>query len=455
VERAVLPAAFDFDFDCASAGTRTLMRKQKQSLNLRGKGARSIRSSNMASRVVSVVFVIAAILVEIFSPLAARAQTGCLTGSVVDNAGQPVEGIRITMGDNVWTTAQISPEPKSDESGRFRIEGIPPGTYKANAFNDQLGYPGIWWPVRDVAIAASFLCANIAFDVRSRAAKLKLTVTDAATDQPVHDIVLDVFPGDKPGLWLPVEPLLSYGLPPQVPSLTKVRIVVTAKGYSSAEFNFPSLAPGQMHEIIAKLSPKGLGCITGVAIDENYSPVTQATISPRFMSAGYGGGLTPVKTDANGKFTFDNLRPGDYTLWPEKQSDGFSGNWSGWRGQVELQKVTVTPEGACEDVTVNMGARGAVMKVRAMDSATHEYLTNMQVILRNALGKPEDPPQTASIFGAPREFLVPSRAVFTLQVFAPGYKNSEPIQVGPLSPGEKQDMTVPVGRQASAASSAP
>ena len=143
MERAVLPAAFDFDFDCASAGTRTLMRKQKQSLNLRGKGARSIRSSNMASRVVSVVFVIAAILVEIFSPLAARAQTGCLTGSVVDNAGQPVEGIRITMGDNVWTTAQISPEPKSDESGRFRIEDIPPGTYKANAFNDQLGYPGI------------------------------------------------------------------------------------------------------------------------------------------------------------------------------------------------------------------------------------------------------------------------------------------------------------------------
>ncbi|MGD0759193.1 MAG: carboxypeptidase-like regulatory domain-containing protein [Candidatus Sulfotelmatobacter sp.] len=397
----------------------------------------------MSSRLVAAAFVI----VAIFSSLTARAQTGCLTGSVVDNAGEPVEGIRITMGDNVWTTAQISPEPKSDESGQFRIEGIPPGTYKANAFNDQLGYPGIWWPVRDVSITATSVCANITFNVRSRAAKLKLTVTDAATSKPVHDIVLDVFPGDKPGLWLPVEPLLSYGLPPQVPSLTRLRIVVAAKGYSSAVFTFPSLAAGETHEIIAKLSPKGLGCITGIAIDENYSPVMAATISPRFMSAGYGGGLAPAKTDADGKFAFDNLRPGDYTLWPEKESDGFSGNWSGWRGQVELQKVTVTPGAACEDVTINMGARGALMKVRAMDGATHEYLTDMQVILRN-LG---DPPQTASIFGAPREFLVPSRTVFTLQVLAPGYKNSERIQVEPLSPGEKQELTVPMRRETAAA----
>ena len=404
----------------------------------------------MPSRLVSATFVIAVIYVAIF-PLLAGAQTGCLTGSVVDNAGQPVEGIRITMGDNVWTTAQISPEPKSDESGQFRIEGIPPGTYKANAFNDQLGYPGIWWPVRDVSIAASSLCANITFNVHSQAAKLKLTVTDASTNKPVHDIVLDIFPGDKPGLWLPVEPLLSYGLPPQVPSLTKLRIVVAAKGYSSAEFKFPSLAPGETREIIAKLSPKGLGCITGTAIDENYSPVVAATISPRFMSAGYGGGLTPVKTDANGKFTFDNLRPGDYTLWPEKESDGFSGNWSGWRGQVELQKVTVTPGGACGEVTINMGARGAVMKVRAMDAATHEYLMDMQVILRN-LG---DPPQTASIFGAPREFLVPSRTVFTLQVIAPGYKNSERLQVEPLSPGEKQELTVPLRRETSVTPTGP
>jgi hypothetical protein len=131
--------------------------------------------------------------VTVFSPLAVRAQTGCLSGIVADNTGEPVKGIRITVGNDIWTTAQTFPEPRSDESGQFTIEGIPPGNYKANAFNDQLGYPGIWWPERDVSIAASFLCTNITFNVRSRAAKLKLVVTDATTNKPIPNILLQVF----------------------------------------------------------------------------------------------------------------------------------------------------------------------------------------------------------------------------------------------------------------------
>jgi hypothetical protein len=51
-----------------------------------------MRSSNMASRLLSITFAV----VTVFSPLAARAQAGCLSGSVVDNAGQPVNGIRVS-----------------------------------------------------------------------------------------------------------------------------------------------------------------------------------------------------------------------------------------------------------------------------------------------------------------------------------------------------------------------
>jgi len=409
----------------------------------------------MASRLVSVASVIAAMLVAIFSPLGARAQTGCLAGSVVDGTGRPVEGIRVTLGDNVWTTAQISPEPRSDQAGQFRIEGIPPGNYNANAFNDQLGYPGIWWPDRDVSIGASSICTNITFNVRRRTAKLKLTVTDAATSKPIHDILLDVFPGDKPGLWLPVEPLLSYGLPPQVPSLTKLRIVVTAKGYSSSEFAFASLAPGATQEIVTTLSPRRMGCIAGVAVDDGFAPVAEAKIYPQFMgTVTRGNAPTPATADDSGKFTLDNLQPGSYTLRAEKDSDGFSGFWSGWQGQVELQKVTVTPGGACREITINMGARGAVLRVHAMDALTHEPLMTITVSFHN----PENPRQGGSIIIGPRQYdelPIPSRTNVIIRVRAQGYQPSDPIMIDPLSPGEKQDLTVPLLRETSAASTGP
>jgi len=397
----------------------------------------------MAGRLISI-----ACLAVIVWPLAARSQTGCLSGRVVDNTGQPVKGIRITVGDGTWTTGQISPEPRSDEAGEFEIDGIPPGNYKANAFDDALGYPGIWWPLRDVSITGSSLCTNITF-VRSRSAKLKLAVTDAVTNQPIPNILLDVFPGERNGLWLQVEPLLSYGLMPQVPSLVKIRLVVTAKGYSSTEFTFPSLAPGETRQIVAKLTPKRLGCISGVAVDENDSPVAEAKISPRFMGSGYAGDVSPVNTDSDGKFSLDNLRPGEYVLWPEKELDGFSSNWSGWNGQVALPRVTVTPGGACQELTVNMGARGAVVRVRAVDAATHEPLPDIMVNFRN----PENTRQGGTISGEPREvheFLVPSRVGVSIQVRASGYQPSDPVQIGPLSPGEKQDLTVSLRRETGA-----
>jgi hypothetical protein len=48
-------------------------------------------------------FAVVVLAATVFLTLDAHAQTGCLSGNVVDNAGAPVPGIRITIGDNVWT----------------------------------------------------------------------------------------------------------------------------------------------------------------------------------------------------------------------------------------------------------------------------------------------------------------------------------------------------------------
>jgi hypothetical protein len=405
----------------------------------------------MATRFLGIALVTA----TVFSPPAARSQTGCLSGSVVDNNGQLLKGISVGLVEHTWRGDQLPvAQGMTDESGRFEIDGIPPGAYQASAANDALGYSGMWMRSRDVSIAASAICTRVTFNVGPPVAKLRLTVADAVSNRPIPGILLEVFPGDRGGLWLPAGELTKAGGVPKVPSLTKLRIVVTARGYSSSEFTFPSLAPGETREIVTKLSPRSLGCIRGIAVDDSFAPVGAATIDPRFMGRGYAGDVAPGQSDDAGKFTIDNVRPGEYVIYPEKESDGFSHNWSGWRGQVELQRVTVTAGGACEEVKINMGPRGALLRVRAMDGATHQPLPDIIVNFRN----PENTRQGGAIIGEPREvheLLVPSRANVIIQVQASGYRPSEPEQVGPLAPGEKLDLTVSLQRQTSSAPGRP
>jgi hypothetical protein len=81
-----------------------------------------------------------------------------------------------------------------------------------------------------------------------------------------------------------------------------------------------------------------------------------------------------------------------------------------------------------------------------MDAATHEPLPDIMVNFRN----PENTRQGGTISGEPREvheFLVPSRVGVSIQVRASGYQPSDPVQIGPLSPGEKQDLTVALRRE--------
>jgi len=71
-----------------------------------------------------------------------------------------------------------------------------------------------------------------------------------------------------------------------------------------------------------------------------------------------------------------------------------------------------------------------------MNGATHEYLSEFQVTLRNA----QDAHQAISIFRQ-QEVQVPSREPFTIEIRAAGYHHSEPLLLGPLASGAKQTLT--------------
>jgi hypothetical protein len=72
--------------------------------------------------------------------LGRRAQTFIATGRVVDESGQPVPNIRIAASALMTGVNRIGGfgvgASTSDEHGRFRLDGLPPGRYAAFPFND-------------------------------------------------------------------------------------------------------------------------------------------------------------------------------------------------------------------------------------------------------------------------------------------------------------------------------
>ena len=385
----------------------------------------------------------------VFLSLSAHSQTGCVSGVVIDYLGQPIKGMRVGVAQHTWNGGQQpAGSAVTDESGAFEIDDIPPGNYELGASNDALGYPGKL-PLRQVIVTASVPCTTITYNAGPRAANLKFTVRDAVSHKPVTDLTVHVSAAGQQGSWLPIGEWARAGItePPQVASLAKLRIEIAARGYSPTTIDVPALKPGEIRELVAQIHPKNLGCITGTAIDDSFAPVKSATIDPRFLGDTYAGDQTPVQTDERGRFRADALRPGDYDLYPENEADGFSRLWVGWLNQPALPKllrVTIPTTSVCENVTVNMGPRGAWMNVIAIDADTQEPLSSLVVTFMNS----EHSRQGGSVaLAEPKEVLVPSHARFTVQVRAEGYRASKPVQIEQLIPGERKTLTVPLRRE--------
>ena len=234
--------------------------------------------------------------------------------------------------------------------------------------------------------------------------------------------------------------------PLRVPSLAKLQVEITARGYSPSIRDLPTLRPDEMHELVTSLQREYLGYITGTVTDDSFVPVEGAKVDPR-RNPYAGDGDSTVQTDKKGTFRADRLRPGDYDLYLENEAAGFSLLWIGWLNQPELPKlvrVTVPATGVCKNVTLDMGPRGASLDIVAIDASTRESLSKLIVTVNNS----EHSRQGGSAYLVePREVLVPSHAKFTVQVQADGYRASEPVRIQPLIPGEKKELTIPLRRQ--------
>ena len=129
-------------------------------------------------------------------------QTGTVTGTVRNPDGKPGSGIRIgavtrpDSAEDALTSAAIVSLAETDESGRFRLENIPPGRYYISAGRVDLPtyYPGTLYMTDGVAItvAAGAALSGIDFTLNANSTGRSYTPTGPASGPAGMTIPLQV-----------------------------------------------------------------------------------------------------------------------------------------------------------------------------------------------------------------------------------------------------------------------
>jgi hypothetical protein len=151
------------------------------------------------------------------------------------------------------------------------------------------------------------------------------------------------------------------------------------------------------------------GSVTGVVVDENGRPMSDATAyleSPLPKSA-----TRPLHTGSDGRFFESNLAYGTYFLFAERQTAGYTADH--YNSSI-LQLGSENPHAA---VTVALGAKAGILLLSAIDAVSGQPVEQAFVQVSS-----ECPPETIKT-AAGKKFLIPSGREYKLEVRAPGYES--------------------------------
>jgi protocatechuate 3,4-dioxygenase beta subunit len=247
-------------------------------------------------------------------PLAVTMQKAAvITGTVKDEAGKPVSGIRTEVYGKLGEVAAVN----SDDKGGFRFENLPPGRYLINASDYKAGRIST-----HTAEVKSGEVYEIDWD-KPGEAELEGKVT--RNGQPVAEASVLLFEGDE-RMWCSVGRTDAKGAyRVTVPKATEYRVNYHAKKYEEGHGSHEmTIKPGKNHLDIklpgASMSGKVFDQSTGKPITNTdvalYTKMTSQEVwsgrkwhnqdvNPWFNSVGQ------AKTDDKGRFTFQNLVPGE------------------------------------------------------------------------------------------------------------------------------------------------
>lgn len=376
------------------------------------------------------------ILLVLLFPLAAAGQTGCLAGQVLDDSGSPLAQMHVTA---YLANRPFSRFTDTDENGRFLLADLPVGSYRIVTINQDLGYT--FSNMSDfseedlhVVVSDSAECTSTTMRRKPRAAKLRLNLTDSSTGKEIQKPIASFRLTDGFHGW---DAVTQYQNDLMVPPAKPLEVQVGAVGYGKADvIPIAPLQPGEVRVLSVQLQPIGVGCLTGMVLAEDGTPVGGIKVSPLLDNV-YSVTKESlfVPTDKQGNFTIRNLHPGTYRVSVDGRDQGYS--TFSLRKYGQYPQVSVLASRTCAELTLRLAPPGARLHLEVVDAITQQPIKYFKFTVDSAVPKMWWPGS-----GDTEELLVPPDEACSLKVRADGYKSSSAESLGTFQPGEVRHVKV-------------
>jgi hypothetical protein len=188
------------------------------------------------------------------------------------------------------------------------------------------------------------------------------------------------------------------------------------------------------------------GIVRGRVIDEKGNPVDRVRVfaiavnhPPNMRSE------TETETDPRGEFSLPCLEPGPNAIWISKEREYYPNTFSSlFPGDWKNPLVRISAGEAINGLEVRLPPQGSRLSGRVIDGVSGKLMDT--AVLRLCRAKTRDCRNvSARTVNEGFSFVLPALDL-TLQVSAPGYVTSKPVQVA-LKRGVTKTITVPLTRQ--------
>ena len=170
------------------------------------------------------------------------------------------------------------------------------------------------------------------------------------------------------------------------------------------------------------------GAISGIVVDTEGNPVSQATVVARMRSPS-AGPLIPAQADRRGRFTMTGLKAETYELYATKEEDGYAESPATFYVGTKpiIQQITLNQNEVSSGNVIRVGPKALKLFGHVVDAVTKKPVGNGRITMRRV-----DNPHAFFQTGVHGSFklLVPQVPI-TVEVTAPGYENKD---LGTITP---------------------